>query len=135
MELLSNGHILPMKFYSQIMNCPEEPDGSPSGFQWKKDALALLEDSLEEQRGQYYRGINRCVKIIWELNGTWMGNGSSKVNLHGSSKRCREGDVKQVGLPHSSHSPPDVCVWWRGAMKEKAFGLGSQLVGGALITE
>ena len=51
MELLSNGHILPMKFYSQIMNCPEEPDGSPSGFQWKKDALALLEDPFGRTEG------------------------------------------------------------------------------------
>ena len=51
MDLLSNGNILPMKFYSQIMNGLEEPDGSPSGFQQKKDALALLEDPLEEQRG------------------------------------------------------------------------------------
>lgn len=51
MELLSNGHILPMKFYSQITNGLEEPNGSPSGFQQKKDALALLEDPFGRTEG------------------------------------------------------------------------------------
>lgn len=51
MELLSNGHILPHEILQPGMHGLEEPSASPSGFQQKKDALALLEDPFGRTEG------------------------------------------------------------------------------------